>query len=373
MNNPKVKILVDCHVFDKGFQGTRTYIEGIYLEFTKNKNFIFYLASTKPENLKTIFGEQENIVYVSYQSNNKFNRLLFEIPKIIKKYNIDYTHFQYIVSPFKKGKYIVTTHDVLFLDFPKYFPTLSRIKNTFLYKLSAKKADIKLTVSKYSKLKIEEHFQLTDYYITPNAVNAIFFNDYDKLEIQQQVKEEHNITNYIIYVSRWEPRKNHDLILKSFIDLQLYQTHQLLFIGDTTFENKAYNLLYTTLDTSIKEKIVRIEKTDFNTMITLLRGANASVYPTLAEGFGIPPLEAVAAKIPTLCSNKTAMSDFDFFGEFLFDPNNEEEFKKKLSEILVLDNSEKCTAISKKMAAQYNWKQSTLVLENAILENINKG
>lgn len=369
MNSDKIRILVDCHVFDHGFQGTRTYIEGIYQEFTKNQNFIFYLVSEKPEITKAVFGEQQNIVYLTYQSRNKFSRLLFEIPSIIKKHAIDYTHFQYIVSPFKKGKYIVTTHDVLFLDFPKYFPTLNRIKNDFLYHQSAKMADVRLTVSNYSKLMIEKHYKLNNYAITPNAVKDVFFEDYDKSAIRNEVNKKYNLTDYIIYISRWEPRKKHDLILKSFIDLKLCESHQLVFIGDTTFRNEAYDALYNSLANNVKDKILSIEKTDFDTMIQLLRGAKASVYPTIAEGFGIPPLEAIAAKIPTLCSNKTAMSDFDFFEEFFFDPYNEEEFKTKLANLLATDNTERVTEIAKKMADKYNWKKAASVLEAAILEN----
>src|SRR5471030_2917322 len=58
------------------------------------------------------------------------------------------------------------------------------------------------------------------------------------------------------------------------------------------------------------------------------------VYPSKAEGFGIPPLEAAICKVPVLCSSATAMSQFDFFNPYMFDPNNEAEFELKLSRIL---------------------------------------
>lgn len=368
----KPRILVDCHVFDHGFQGTRTYIEGIYSHWTKNTDFTFYLASENPQNLQSIFGNQEHIVYLTYRSTNRFSRLLFEIPKLIKQHQIDYTHFQYIVSPFKKGKYIVTTHDVLFLDFPAYFPWLNRIKNKWLYYYSAKMADIRLTVSGYSKDKIAEHFNLDGFYITPNAVKPVFFLPFDREKAKAAIKDRFGVSDYIIYISRWEPRKNHDLILKAYLDLKLFDKHQLVFVGDTTFQNPTYNALYESLDPAVKNKILRIEKTDFDTMIALLRGADVSVYPTIAEGFGIPPLEAAAAQIPTLCSDKTAMSDFDFFGDLLFDPYDEMAFKDKLSALLHQDNSAKMAGIAHKISEKYNWENSARVLQNAVEKDFNQ-
>ncbi|MGX7667843.1 glycosyltransferase family 4 protein [Flavobacterium pedocola] len=362
----RFKIFVDCHVFDDGFQGTRTYIQGIYTYFIKCQEFEFFLASNNSDALKSIFGSHPNVNYITYKYHNKFGRLLLDIPQIIKRYQIDYAHFQYIVSPFKRCKYIVTTHDVLFIDFPEYFPFFNRIKNTILYKFSAKFSDIRLTVSGYSQKTIDNHFSLKDYHITPNAINDAFFENYDKALIQKEVYEKFKLKEYIIYISRWEPRKNQQLVLKAFVDLKLYESHQLLFIGDETIDNKAYADIYEKLDASVKSKIYSFQKTDFQTMLMLLRGAKAAVYPSIAEGFGIPPLESIAAKIPTLCSNKTAMSDFDFFEDFFFDPYDQNEFNRKLKMILENDFSEKINTISQKIQNRYDWEKSAEILKSLI-------
>ncbi|MGK4566566.1 glycosyltransferase family 4 protein [Flavobacterium sp. 3HN19-14] len=363
---PRLKIFVDCHVFDSGFQGTRTYIHGLYTEMIKHPDIQFFLASGDSGNLQEFFGQQENITYVAYKSHNKFLRLLFEIPKIIKKHQIDFAHFQYIVPPFKNCRYIVTTHDVLFIDFPEYFPVLNRLKNTFLYRMSARLADIRLTVSDYSKEKIAEHFKMTGFEITPNAVDAVFFEKYDKQTAQQEVKNKFALKDYIIYVSRWEPRKKQDLVLKAFVDLQLYKNHQLLFIGSNTIDNTEYYKIFEPLDNAIKSQIKSLEKVDFKEMLLLLRGAKASVYPSVAEGFGIPPLEAIAAGIPTICSDKTAMSDFDFLKDFYFDPYNQLEFNNQLLKILNNDFTAEFAEISRQIQSKYNWEKSAAMLKNAL-------
>lgn len=361
----KTKIFVDCHVFDEGFQGTTTYIKGLYSELIKDYSIHFFLASNDIENLQNVFGIQENITYLKYRSHNKFYRLIIDIPRLIKIDKIDFAHFQYIVSPFKRCKYIVTTHDVLFLDFPEYFPTFNRLKNQFLYKWSARYSDVVLTVSEYSKKQIKEHFNITDVHITANAVSKVFFEGYDKRAIQKQVKEKYNLSKYIIFVSRWEPRKKHDLIIKSFVNLKLYKEYQLLFIGETTFENKIYNDFFNGLSPEIRNKVFNLKRVDFNEMLSLLRGAEVSVYPSIAEGFGIPPLESLAAGIPTVTSNATAMSDFDFLSSYSFDPMNQSDFEEKLLKAFKMEDSE-LQHLRECLKIKYNWKNAANVFRDTL-------
>lgn len=364
-SNNKTKIFVDCHVFDKGFQGTRTYIQGLYLELIKDSSKHFYFASNDVENLKSVFGNQENITYISYSSKRAFARLLFEIPKLIFNHKIDFAHFQYRVSPLKLCKYIVTTHDVLFEDFPEDFPKLNRIQSFLTYKFSAKFSDIVFTVSEYSKQQIETHLKTANVIVMPNGVSDVFFEEYDKPRIQKQVLDEYGISDYLIYISRWEPRKNHHKLLEAFVDSNLFDDFCLVFIGDDTFKNKEYEVLYNNLGDDIKQKIFTFKKIDFNQMLLLLRGAKAAAYPSRAEGFGIPPLEALATGIPTICSNQTAMSDFKFLKGYLFNPDSKSEFNEKVINVL---NSEDTEIESKKeyIKQHYNWDIAAKVYQKAI-------
>ncbi|MET3025467.1 glycosyltransferase family 1 protein [Flavobacterium sp. UW10123] len=359
-------IFVDCHVFDSGFQGTRTYIKGLYFELIKKSDIQFFLVSSNPDHLASIFGNHSNVTYLKYRYQNKFLRLLIDIPQIIKRNKIDFAHFQYTVSPIKRCKYIVTTHDVLFIDFPEYFTFFSKIVNTFLYKQSAKFSEIRLTVSEYSKQKIQQHFALSNYLITPNAIYDAFFQEYDKEQIKAEVIEKFSLKNYIIYVSRWEPRKNQQMVLKAFIDLKLYKKYKLLFLGNDTLSNQRYDEVFNALNSEIKNEIITLKNTDLRTMLLLLRGADASVYPSLAEGFGIPPLESVAAKVPTICSNKTAMSDFTFFEDYYFDPYNQDDFNQKLQKILTQNVVSDFEIMSQKIKEKYSWQKSADILYQQI-------
>lgn len=363
---PNVKIFVDCHVFDGKRQGTTTYLKGLYSEILSNKTITFYLASFDPENLKTEFCESDNIVYLKYASKNKFRRLLIDIPKLIKKHRIDYAHFQYVVPPIKSCKYLVTIHDVLFLDHPEFFPLSYRIKNYFLFYLSAKKADFVLTVSEYSKNNIQKHFGLKKIQITPNAVDDEYFKTYNKNDVKQYVKSKFNIKDYFLFVSRREPRKNHLNLLKAFVDNKHFIKHELVFVGVNDLHDKSFDSYYNALPTNIKEQVYFLENIDFKDIIAITKGAKIAIYPSFAEGFGIPPLEAIAANIPTICSNTTAMSDFDFMPDFLFNPNSVEEINNKINYALSFESVENIKPLIKK---KYDWKISADVLMNIFISS----
>ena len=359
----KTKIFVDCHVFDGNFQGTTTYLKGLYTELLKDKTKQFYFGASNTAFLESIFGTHENLTYVPYKAKNKFYRLLFDIPRIIKNNKIDFAHFQYVIPPIKTCKYIVTIHDVLFLDFPEYFPLSYRIKNKFLFKTSAKHSDIVLSVSDYSKQQIQKNFGIKKVTITPNAVDPVYFETYDKDKVKDYVKEKFNVANYFLFVSRWEPRKNHDRLLKAFVENEHYKNHSLVFVGNKAIENKVYNDYYASLPTEIKSAIFTFNKVKYEDLVLLVRGADLSIYPSIAEGFGIPPLESLAAKIPTICSNTTAMADFQFFEDCLFNPLDVADLKSKI-EIGLKDT--KIDQKRKEMQDKFTWKLAAEEFKKAI-------
>jgi glycosyltransferase involved in cell wall biosynthesis len=352
------RIFIDCHVFDGGFQGTRTYIQGLYLELIKQKEIDFFFAGSNIDNLKSIFGNQKNVHYLKYNSHNKYYRLLIDIPKLIRKNKIDYAHFQYVVPPIKFCKYITSTHDILFLDYPEYFPKLDSFIKHNLYRYSANKSEIVLTGSYFSKERLEKHFNINNVFVQVYGVEPVFFEEYDKLKIKNEVIEKYSINKYMIYISRHEPRKNHYLLLKSFIELELYKNYSLVLIGDITFRDPNFESLLASLGKEIKEKVVLLNKVQFSDMLLLLRGSDLAIYPSKAEGFGLPPIESVAAQIPTICSNTTSMGEFVFFESDFVNPLDIEDIKNKIQNKIQNPDFKRTKELATFVKEKYNWKTS---------------
>jgi glycosyltransferase involved in cell wall biosynthesis len=354
----RLRIFVDCHVFDGSFQGTTTYIKGIYKELVKDSSIQFYLGANDISHVRQVFGDQPNIKYLTYARKNKFYRLLWDIPRLLKRHKIDIAHFQYIVPPVKPCIYITTIHDVLFLDYPHLFPATYKLRNNFLFKWSARRADVVLTVSSYSQERIRAHFGIDDVFVTPNAVDPLFFEPFSKKELQERVLQKFGLGQYWLYVSRWEPRKNHHAILKVFIDNGWFTDYHLVFVGDKAIDNADFDNLYKSLTDAQRARVVMLSKVSFPDLVLLTRAASLAVYPSIAEGFGIPPLEAAAAGVPVSCSGSSAMSDFTFFGQHLFDPASVHDMQRAISLIM----EEPARDLGESIRSKYDWAASASIM-----------
>lgn len=349
----KKNILVDAHIFDDKYQGTRTYLKGLYSELIPiANNWHFFLVARDIENLKKEFGAHQNVTYVQLKSKNKFRRLLIEFPQIIRNHKIEYAHFQYICPPIKNCKLVITIHDILFeqSEFRKFFPLKYRVVNSFLFRWSSKKADLLLTVSQYSRVKISELYNtpIDSIYITPNAV---INNEYTEQAVEARIA---SLGKFILYVSRVEPRKNHLGLLKAFVELNLAEKgYKLVFIGKKDILYKELETYITNNLAKITGNVIWLHSISNKSLEAYYKNCELFVFPSFAEGFGIPPLEAIAHKSKILCSKNTAMADFDLPDALVFDPNNIEELKYKMT--VQLASKEVQLQVYNKILAKYNW------------------
>lgn len=345
-----MRLLVDCHFFDSKYGGVNTYIEGLYSRMISHKDIDFYFTARDTEALKLKFGEHDNVHFVRLASKHGLIRLCFEFPKLIKKLKIDYAHFQYI-SPLKKRcKEIVTLHDLLFLDFPQYFPFLFRLNKGILFKRSAIRADLLLTVSEFSREEIVKHYGIPkeQIHITPNA--AILA---DKDTGCSDVLKRCDLSKYILSVGRIEPRKNYHNILEAFVELNLYKKgYKLVFVGQPDIQYTQFEDYFAALPNEVKASVIR-DKFTFPELITLYRNASLFVFASFAEGFGIPPLEAIEYGCPVLCSNTTAMKDFHLPDDWSFSPSDKEELKEKM--LRILEHRPDLNVERMRLAQIFNW------------------
>lgn len=367
------KLLVDAHTFDENHQGIRTFMKGIYsaLKIPASDLEVILIANGV-ENLKREFKHQKEFKFVKLKYTNKYIRLAYEIPKLIKILDVDFAHFNYFLPLIlsKKCNYIVTIHDVLFIDFPAFFPKEYQIINSFLFKRSARRAEILTTVSQYSKDMILKNFGIQNKPITilPNAANELYWEPHNKVEDRAFIKKHYNIEKYIIFVSRFEPRKNHMVLLQAFQELELWKSgYSILFIGKETFKNEELNKKIAKQNEISDCSVIILEDIKNDVLVKFYNAAELSVFPALCEGFGIPPIESAILKTPTLCSNVTAMSDFDFFGEFLFDPTDVDELKSKMMRVLASYDEERHEQISNSIKERYNWKNTAEILKQLII------
>lgn len=366
-----MKIFIDAHTFDGEFQGSRTYIKEIYLQLVSlHPNIMFYFGVKNSKNLDYELKTLPNVFCIEYSSRNSFSRIYIEIPKLIRDHRFNFAHFQYVMSYRKEKfcKYIVTMHDVLFNDFNDEFSFLYRLKRNFLFWLSANRCDTLLTVSNYSRERISSRYKIPydKIIVTPNGVSKDMLEyESSKADSKKRVKNVYDLDKYVLYVSRIEPRKNQDLVLKWFDKSQLSsQGYKLVFVGKETIHTSFRRIVGSS------KNVYWFEQVPYKDLLDFYNAASLFIYPAKAEGFGIPPLEAAAMETPVICSNATAMADFDFFEPYMFDPNSGIE---KLDSIVIscLSNisQSRVSSIKSKIANRYGWDRSVSILSSILSSN----
>jgi glycosyltransferase involved in cell wall biosynthesis len=372
MGDKHIRIFVDAHVFDGGYQGTRTFIKELYTELAQKEDVCLYLAARDIHNLERHFPPSHNLRLIAYRSRSSITRLLFEIPALIRRHRIHYAHFQYIAPLVKNCRFIITTHDVLFNEFPEEFPLPYRVIKKWLYRLSAGRADLLTTVSEYSKGSIQKFLgiEAETIHVIPNGIHPQYFLPHDKEEARAYIYQQYGIQQFLLFTSRIEPRKNHALLLQAFADLQLHRDYSLVFVGQKSLAVPALEQLLEELPMEVKARIHFLDAVPEQDLLQMYRAAALFVYPSKAEGFGIPPLEAAATGTPVICSNSAAMHAYSFFGANHLDPQDYEAFKRSLCKVLQQGESTGSeSAIAHHIQNHYCWRQSAQRLYELILRH----
>lgn len=373
MNDPRIRIFVDAHCFDQEYQGSRTYVKELYSVLAEKSGLLLFLAAYDVKNLARHFPLRENIVLLRYSSRSSWIRLAFDIPSMIRRHGIGLAHFQYITPLVRNCRQLITIHDVIFHEEPRAFTRRYRLMKHFLYRRSARSADLLTTVSQHARDSINKHLHplAKKIEIIPNGVHPDWFAPYDKTQAKAAVKERYGFSRYILFVSRLEPRKNHALLLRAWMELRLYeQGFYLVLVGHRSLPTPEFDELLNSLPEKTRKFIYILNNINEPDLRKLYRGADVFVYPSGAEGFGIPPLEAAAARIPVVCSSATAMGDYSFFGDLHFSPKEPGALTEKLRQVIAYPPSEAALeAISVKIREQYCWRRSAEQLYQLIIKN----
>lgn len=366
-----MRLLVDCHCFDEGEnQGINTYIRELYkslVPIAPDIRFVF--AARDTDRLKDIFGTHRNVEYLGLGNHSKYYRLAIEYPQLIRTNKIDAIHCQYTLPAIKNCKTIVTIHDILFEDYPSFFPLGYRISKHLLFKTSALRADLLLTVSDYSKKRISAKYNIkeSDITVTHNGVSPDFFR-LNREECAEYVRNEYGISSYILYVSRFEPRKKQVSLLNAYKNLRLDKKgYELVFIGIKTISDPLFDGALQGCDDEMRRHIHIFENVPYQSLLKWYGGASLFVYPSEAEGFGIPPLEAAAAGVPVVCNNKTAMADFTFFGENLIPTDDVSMLESRMKTLLSEGRKSVSLAdIGNEIASRYSWDKIALEFKKSL-------
>jgi glycosyltransferase involved in cell wall biosynthesis len=213
-----------------------------------------------------------------------------------------------------------------------------------------------IAISEFTKRRLLEHFQIdpTKISVVPNGVDSVF-RPYP-VERVKEVRKRIGLGEmpYVLCVSSLEPRKNLKRLLEAWARLPhaLHDDHQLVLagakgnaavFGDAGIENPPPSTKFTGY----------VAQED---LPALYSGAILFAYPSLYEGFGLPPLEAMACGVPVVTSDTSSIPEVTDGAAITVDPMNTEAIAEGLRELMTNENLRSSLAErGLKRAAQLSW------------------
>lgn len=273
-----------------------------------------------------------------------------ELPRLAKQHNVEILHSPANLAPLAfKGKSIVNIHDLCFLVQPAWFSFSFRMIYRWLVPQIAHNSSLVVTNSNYSKNDILELLKLNveKIRLTYWAVDPIFF-DYNKPYEKRDDR--------IIFVGSLEPRKNLRGLLKGFALYKQNYPHsktRLTVVGceSPLFADAGISGQDAGLDVEFKGYISDKE------LAELFGSSKALVYPSFYEGFGFPPLEAMAAGTPVVTSRTSSLPEVVGDAALLVDPFSPEDIAEKIAEALKPDIAAHLTVKGSEQVRRFSWQQ----------------
>lgn len=358
-------------------RGIGRYIERLILEFAKlkdNNRYTLFMNSETANNINLPPGKFKIIkTDVSWYSLKEH----FVMPKLIRDSRVDIMHWPHFnVSYWCPVPYVVTIHDLIVMHFPESRATtlpdwkykLKLWAYNKILRNAVNRAQKIITVSEFTKRDIVKNLNIDENKIKvtylgvekiilgiQNLGNTPQFEKYlfDKFKIHK---------HYLLYVGSAYPHKNLEALVDVFQILrkQYNRNWQLVLVGRIDeFYKRLQNYVKRSVDKNIQPDIIFTNEASNKDLDGIYRSAKLFVFPSLYEGFGLPPLEAMSHAVPVAASKQASIPEVLADAAYYFDPKD----KKNMSQAIDLlggmhriqdDFKEK----GLERAAQFSWDKT---------------
>src|SRR5438477_1021116 len=323
--------------------------------------FVVFCRPEDRETLATTLGE--NFRAVAETAGNYSVAEQLAIPLALKREGVTLFHApHYVLPPLVRCRSVVTIHDCIHLMFPQYLPgRLALVYARTSIALASRRATRVLTVSESSKRAILRFVDV------PTDNIDVIYNAYDErfgVEPREEdvirVRERYQLHDeFVLYAGNVKPHKNLERLIEAFdlVRKRGLDHLKLVLIGD---EISRYAALRRAVHQHQLHKYVRfLGYMPEETLAVMYRLAGVFVFPSLYEGFGLPPLEAMASGTPVVTSNVSSLPEVAGDAAVLVDPYDPRAIADGIHGVLTdedLRRSLRQKGLAR--AQQFSWEKS---------------
>ena len=343
------------------------------IEDTTRKD-LKYILLFKNEIHKEFRKEKGNVKKVVLKGGNKLIFNQFTLPCALAKIKADYYFFPAFPAPFFffNQKAVSAIHDVGCWD----CPSKNRKYMTLYFKLMYWKAAFGkkqvVTVSEFSKKRISEilNKKTDEITVVYDGLSDVFKQfKYDEGCNTKAISDYNLSENYLLCLSTVEPRKNMRLLIDAYS--QLVQEGKI--DADLVLAGRKGWLvddLMSGLEQSVIKKIKFTGFVDEELLAYVYYNASVFVFPSIYEGFGVPPIEAMSLGIPVISSDAASLPEVLGDAAVYFENRNGKDLKDKILEVLGMDKEEldKRRKQGIKQAYSFDWKTEAVKLRDEVFK-----
>ena len=321
---------------------------------SENQYFLYTDVSSEKEvkKVKQLLSlTNGNFRIISVSPSQKMFWTMYSLPKQAKKDRLDILHVQYITPLFlsKNIKLVTTIHDVSFTRFPEFINKKDLFLLRLFIKMSLKKADKIIAVSKFTRNEI-----IDVYKVDKNKV-AVIYNGGVAEEFKKPISNEDVLEfrkkydimeSYLLFLGTLQPRKNIPFLIDSFVGLKRkYKNNQKIDNLTLVLRGSKNGHNYDNRIDEILEKIElkypgiykQIKFVDYisNEEIPLIfKGATAFCFTSVYEGFGLPLLESMSVGVPVIANEGSCFPEIIGDAGMLYDDKNSNDFIEKTKQLI---------------------------------------
>ncbi len=369
----KIGIDIRC-LMEKNYSGISEYtynlLKNIFKLDSQNQYILFY-NSRKPVTVPLF--NQPNVIIKGFHYPNKLFNLAMRflkwpaVDQLIGGCDVFLIpNFLFLnISPACRRVLIV--HDLSFELYPQFFTAKKRLWHTLIgAKQQCQLAETIVAISENTKHDIVDifHVNAEKIVVINPGIAADFFNPITEAQKQKVISTYQLPEKYIFYLGNLEPRKNVECLIKAFEQLK-DQNIFLVLAGSLARKYHSINKLYQT--PPVRSRIKLLGYVAAEDRPALYQLAQAFVYPSIYEGFGLPPLEAQSVGTPVVVGFNSSLIEVVGNSGLLVDQNNYHELAETLNHVLAdVKLRENLSIAGKLNAKKFSWTNTSNKILNII-------
>jgi glycosyltransferase involved in cell wall biosynthesis len=343
--------------------GVGTYIRNLLRQLARRDRQTDYVLLAHPEHLAELATLGPNFRTVRSRAGHYSLAEQLTVPVALWREGVTLFHApHYVLPPLVACRSVVTIHDCIHLMFPQYLPNRAALAYArSSIGLAARRATRVLTVSESSKRDI---LRFVD--VPPEKIHVIY-NAYDERfaaeppeEAVVRVRERYQLHDpFVLYAGNVKPHKNLERLIEAFHLVRHRGLDQLklVLIGD---DISKYTALRRAVHRHQLHKYVRfLGYMPEETLAVMYRLAGVFVFPSLYEGFGLPPLEAMASGTPVVTSSVSSLPEVAGDAAVLVDPYDAGAIADGIHDVLTNPTlRDELRRRGRERANLFSWEQS---------------